>query len=82
MELVIYFKSLVDETNKGYFLRMRKTGFSSVNNVDRARKFKSQKDVNIILDKLKNMERKYYKFEVWEVLSNGRNKKIRMEKTT
>lgn len=73
MELVIYFKSLVDETNKGYFLRMRKTGFSSVNNVDRARKFKSQKDVNIILDKLKNTERKYYKFEVWEVLSNGRN---------
>lgn len=73
MELVIYFKSLVDETNKGYFLRMRKTGFSSVNNVDRARKFKSQKDVNIILDKLKNMEREYYKFEVWEVLSNGRN---------
>ena len=73
MELVIYFKSLVDETNKGYFLRMRKTGFSSVNNVDRDRKFKSQKDVNIILDKLKNMEREYYKFEVWEVLSNGRN---------
>lgn len=71
MKLVIYFKSLVDEKNKGYFKRMRKIGFSSVNNVDNAKIFKNRKEVNIILDKLKATEGKYYNFEVWEVLENG-----------
>lgn len=71
MKLVISFKSLVDETNKGYFKRMKKIGFTSVNNVDNARKFKNKKEVNIIIDKLKATEGKYYNFEVWEVLENG-----------
>lgn len=71
MKLVISFKSLVDETNKGYFKRMRKIGFSSVSNVDNAKIFKNRKDINSIIDKLKATEGKYYNFEVWEVLENG-----------
>lgn len=70
MKLVISFKSLVDETNKGYFLRINNKGFSSVKNVDNAKIFKSRKDVNIILDRLEQKEGKFYKFEVWEILGN------------
>lgn len=70
MKLVISFRSLVDETNKGYFLRINNKGFSSVKSVDNARIFKSKNGVNIVLDKLKEKEGKFYKFDVWEILEN------------
>ena len=67
MELVIYFKSLVDKENKGYFKRFRKIGFSSSYNIDGAKIFNNKKDTNKVLNRLKEKEGKYYNFEIWKV---------------
>ena len=71
MELVIYFKSLVDEENKGYFKRFRKIGFLSSYTVDGAKIFNNKKDINKVINRLKEKEGEYYNFEIWEVLKNG-----------
>lgn len=68
MELVIFFESKTDKENKGYFKNMKKIGFSSVHNVNNARKFRGFKQVIPILEKLNELEGKYYSFSIWEVL--------------
>lgn len=73
MELVIYFKSLVDNGNKGYFKRFRKIGFSSSYNVNGAKKFNNKRKIREVLNKLREKEGKYYNFKILEVLSNGKN---------
>ena len=64
MYFVIYFESLIDKENIGFFQRFKKVGFWSVNNTKCARRFKTNIEANNVLKRLKKIERKYYNFKI------------------
>lgn len=67
MKFVISFQSKTQPENTGFFYRNRKVGFSSVNNLNMARKFKTEPEALRILADLETREGEWYIFELNEV---------------
>jgi hypothetical protein len=61
---IIEFQSKTVPENRGYFYRPRKVGFSSVYNIDMARKFKTEELARRCLQHLEEVEGEWYTFEI------------------
>lgn len=64
---VIYYQSKSEPKNFGYVFRNRKVGFSAVWNLDRARKFKTRAQAEVMLTDIKSREGNWYTFEINEI---------------
>lgn len=64
MKTIIFFQSLIDETNKGYFVKLQKVGFLGSSHIETAKKFKNETEAKKTLDKLKEKEKNYYNFKI------------------
>ena len=67
IKYVIYFQSKVEDTNKGYFYRNRKEGFTSVFKPERAKMFKTEDTAFAQLKTLQEKEGAFYIFEIKEI---------------
>ena len=67
MKYAISFQSKTDSNNTGYFFRNRKVGFTGVNNLTMARKFKTESEAIRVLTNLESREGEWYFFELNEV---------------
>ena len=65
---VIYFESLTDKENKGYFQRINKSGgFLSTQHIEMARLFKSEQAAKNTFIKLLERQSNWYKFKILDI---------------
>lgn len=70
MNKVIYFESKINPINRGFFKRIDKNGFYSVNFLKNARIFKSDKNILKNYYDLLRKEGDFYNFYILEVLKD------------
>ena len=64
---VIYHQSKLDPNNCGYVFRNHKIGFSAVMMPNRARKFKTVAEAQVMLANIESREGSWYTFDIKEI---------------